>query len=699
MKEWLSPPASQAGYDDLKKLRAQSFLWQKIILIIVGMVILGQMMFGFVHVRRYHPLSSGLSFGDFFDTKLFYRSPDGDKMIVLAFRGSRAYPDSTWMMRSDDHGETWMQTACPTINDLAINWHTGEMIGFTMISPPCMDSAAFASVQPRPRSKPDELILTDSVTLVWKSDDYGQTQQVIDTIRYWCSRIFMDWQSGTGRINVYRKKKLYTCDYGETWSEEKPEPASLFMDTIRFVRLTEGKDWSIVYKADSVYQYTLGVPFNSPRTIVFSDNGWSTAKFLYPMNDEAGYRWKNILRAMPQFVPWIGGAIMIGMYMLQLILEAKLRKTQAFSSNSLMMMSDDPSADDKLGFGTTSEAVVKLLKNPHSQPPIAIAFNGKWGSGKSSLMAQVQKKLMADKQFVTLWFNVWHFQSENHMLAAFLSSILQTFERSFGFVFRFRLFFNKLIRLPFFDKMMFYTGLFTVTPVIVYGIFNLMPFSAFIPTLTSFHGPSQAWEAMSLIAQSLTFAFSEESSGHPGAYTIPVISILAWIGGFFFLKKEWLSSGLSAFFRIIPINKFNLEAVREDPGFREKYKKEFWEILEAAGDDKRYVIFIDDMDRISGSRLLDILECVNFISDTASRPAVLVNAKASVFFVLGVSVEEVAQQLGKILRPSDDMINQKKCGADFLEKLIGIVVQVPGIEACDHEQLKSIVLQKEDASF
>ena len=139
-----------------------------------------------------------------------------------------------------------------------------------------------------------------------------------------------------------------------------------------------------------------------------------------------------------------------------------------------------------------------------------------------------------------------------------------------------------------------------------------------------------------------------------------------------------------------------MEAAKEDPGFREKYKREFWEILEAAGDDKRYVVFVDDMDRINGSRLKDLMEGINFISDTASRPSQLSNAKASIFFVLGMSVDEVVYNLGKELNPNATPVDQKIYGAAFMQKMVDLVVQVPPIDVCTQEQLNTILLRDDE---
>ncbi len=97
----------------------------------------------------------------------------------------------------------------------------------------------------------------------------------------------------------------------------------------------------------------------------------------------------------------------------------------------LKTFNDIPEANCQLDRNKLIDAIVQQIENV--EPPKAIAINGTWGTGKTSVMMQTYNKLggkkfdAADNTLKTnikpVWFEAWQFQNEPNILAALLREI------------------------------------------------------------------------------------------------------------------------------------------------------------------------------------------------------------------------------------------------------------------------------------
>ncbi|MET9118845.1 P-loop NTPase fold protein [Streptomyces longwoodensis] len=101
--------------------------------------------------------------------------------------------------------------------------------------------------------------------------------------------------------------------------------------------------------------------------------------------------------------------------------------------------SDTSSVDDLLGNETDVETLAMLVAAYDSRPPTAIALLGQWGSGKSSFMDQMQRRvdrlasLSANNPGRTAFaanirqirFNAWHF-SDDHLWTGLVDHLFQS---------------------------------------------------------------------------------------------------------------------------------------------------------------------------------------------------------------------------------------------------------------------------------
>lgn len=104
---------------------------------------------------------------------------------------------------------------------------------------------------------------------------------------------------------------------------------------------------------------------------------------------------------------------------------AEKARTAAQSGIADKAISDkplEPGQPDALELGKIAAGLSLFLRNPNTVPPLVIAVNGKWGSGKSSLMNLLQADLQREGSR-PVWFNAWHHQKEEQLLAALLQVV------------------------------------------------------------------------------------------------------------------------------------------------------------------------------------------------------------------------------------------------------------------------------------
>jgi len=258
-------------------------------------------------------------------------------------------------------------------------------------------------------------------------------------------------------------------------------------------------------------------------------------------------------------------------------------------------LSDDPIEsylDDKLNFNKSSTVLENFIIN--SDTPISIGINGKWGSGKTSLMRLLKERLEKENEtesniFIS-WFDTWNFSNEKEIWRVLMISLIDDLDPK-----------NKN------------------------------------PT-----------EITNLISGILDLGF--------------------------ITSKLWLSHGATLYSdknKIIDTyNKIkSARTSREEKIIRNKLKtvKTFREDLEKliklkVGENGKFVIFIDDLDRIVPEKVVDIIEAIK----------IFLSCKRCVF-VLGCDQD----YLDKCIKDRYGGLNFN--GRDYIEKIVQIPFDVPSM--------------------
>src|SRR5262245_12487589 len=82
---------------------------------------------------------------------------------------------------------------------------------------------------------------------------------------------------------------------------------------------------------------------------------------------------------------------------------------------------DDPASEPSGGFDAYAQALADIIL--HSPPRFAVGIFGSWGSGKTTLMHAIGRKLAAAPQVVQVEFNAWRYEREEHLIVPLLDTL------------------------------------------------------------------------------------------------------------------------------------------------------------------------------------------------------------------------------------------------------------------------------------
>ena len=86
------------------------------------------------------------------------------------------------------------------------------------------------------------------------------------------------------------------------------------------------------------------------------------------------------------------------------------------------IIDDLPTDKDALDFTPYAEALVKIVKT--ARTPLTVGVFGRWGSGKTSLMRMVRKRVTEEFAFPVVWFDAWKYEREEALWRALIVRVL-----------------------------------------------------------------------------------------------------------------------------------------------------------------------------------------------------------------------------------------------------------------------------------
>ena len=91
--------------------------------------------------------------------------------------------------------------------------------------------------------------------------------------------------------------------------------------------------------------------------------------------------------------------------------------------STFKVLLDDPADNPGLSFDHYAAAFAEVIQ--HSRAQFSIVILGDWGTGKTTLMYAIKRKLEPLDTVVTTWFNAWRYEREPHLILPLLDTLRQ----------------------------------------------------------------------------------------------------------------------------------------------------------------------------------------------------------------------------------------------------------------------------------
>lgn len=383
--------------------------------------------------------------------------------------------------------------------------------------------------------------------------------------------------------------------------------------------------------------------------------------------------------------PWYYASwLVVGLLLVPAVRRPRKEEPQAEESVADVLVSDRPlevGDPDPLEFRSLAFGLSRFLRNEKTVPPLTIAITGEWGTGKSSLMNLLRADLRGWK-FRPVWFNAWHHQKEEHLLASLLQNIrLQAVPRWWtprGVSFR-----AQLLRLRGARHWLpVLIVLFVSAALLAYAYRSRGDLTA------SFESLKHTVGALFSSAGGAATSTGQTASKAPLlAFLVSLVSLTVTIW------KGVTAFGVNPASLLASTSGLRLRDLDAQTSFRQKFAAEFADVTRALGV-RNMIIFIDDLDRCRPENVLEVLEAVNFLVTSGDCFVVLGMARERVERSVGNSFKDVAEAAladagvdakegaaeadDKTLAGRVEAVRrQTEFARQYLDKLINIEVPVP----------------------
>jgi hypothetical protein len=307
--------------------------------------------------------------------------------------------------------------------------------------------------------------------------------------------------------------------------------------------------------------------------------------------------------------------------------------TESLRASLLREVPVDDLRRDRLGFASLVLALAKLFDNKDTVPPIVVAVTGPWGSGKSSIMRMLETELAATERFHFAWFNAWQYRDEKQILDAFLRTIARGLSRHYGPLFMPRIAWTRLREATYLQLLKYASPLF----LLLGG------------AMLAYRGgaPDGDNEWLGILTSAGQWFLTALGLGG-------TVELIRWVRPF----RQPLSQLLA------------LPGAESEMSHVEQFNQEFRLFRKSVGD-KKFLIFIDDLDRCPPDAVVEVLKTINLIATADEGPG-------KTFFILGMDWHYVLRAIEKHFEKFIGEEGQKgKFGREYLKKIVTLPLSVP----------------------
>ena len=307
---------------------------------------------------------------------------------------------------------------------------------------------------------------------------------------------------------------------------------------------------------------------------------------------------------------------------------------------------DYPITESKFfNFDAYANAISGIIQSTNTGTPLVIGIVGDWGSGKTSLMRTIEKKIRENKNAYpaqTVWFNAWKFDKEDSIRRALLMRVLEELKTN-----------SKNDEKKSEEEKKLDQEL-TDLQTSLYHEVNREELG------------------------DIKFDLGKATKG-----TLKLsLSLLPVIGNLTKLIETGANEGeaIKDIWESIQKEKktINIKKIQ----FMEEFHNNFEKIIENYYVNKRIVIFIDDLDRSLPEKALEVLDAIKLFLDVKGC-----------IFVLGIDRRVISYIINRKYRELVGKGEEKETilitGENYLEKIIQLSFQLPPIKDDDMKKFIS----------
>jgi hypothetical protein len=415
--------------------------------------------------------------------------------------------------------------------------------------------------------------------------------------------------------------------------------------------------------------------------------------------------------------PWAWGALIVyalGFVAVRTWWPTPLPSLEGIAS---VLASDRPIGlrdPDALGFRQIAQGLSRFLRNEYTEPPLTVAITGEWGAGKSSLM-QILRDDLKRRGFRPVWFNAWHHQQEEHLLASLLATVRS---EAIPTLARLDLWVNFYSRLVF---RRFRRRVIPIVAVLSVFCFSLGYVIQYPQALAKFSEGAAALNKRVQARLGLSSSKGEHAGNEEetkGSKTdgpalpvadgtnrsnvqraskerdpvqeqvktsSPYLLILSALGLLVSLWRGATAFGIKPGDMLASAaSSVRVRDLSAQAGFRYQFCREFADVTWALHP-RTLVLLVDDLDRCHPDNLMKVLETVNFLVSSGKCVVVLGMAKERVIGCIAHAFKDVSTGEAAPAVPGGDVPLGEDAAADrtvkfarnYLEKIINIELPVP----------------------
>jgi hypothetical protein len=382
-------------------------------------------------------------------------------------------------------------------------------------------------------------------------------------------------------------------------------------------------------------------------SVHFADarRGWAVGNGVILATTDGGGNWhQQPLPVYWSFCPpwylWISPLFLVGLVALN-------RRRVSVSEGILGVPISDNAVEtldqDSLGAHRLVNTLVGFVTNRATLPPLCITVEGPWGTGKSSVLQMIRSQLKKKRAAQTVWFNAWHHQKEDPLLAYLLEAIKREAVPPVlslnGLLFRL-----DLLLVRFQDKPLH----FAIAGAAIVAAALFWSGKGNIPTLDKvlpgdFHGPLAIVAALGYFYQTFLRAFGSN-------------------------PDKLLESGRTL---------LNFGDLQGKTDVRSDFQKELKDVVRALQvQQRRLVIFLDDLDRCRPEQVVVVMEAVNFLSAAADCFIFLGTDREKVLTAVGLHYKSMAVEEAQAQNRPEYQV-RRELAESYLRKMINLRTHVP----------------------